>query len=120
MIFIQTNQNNLVNYMHHMPFDPVNGLGKTKEELKKEGYLVNDIPDALQIKGKYEIMYYSKEKGIYYEYEDIPKTQEELQQEVNAKLLKDSANMQIELNKQRELNADLLIKIAKLGGNVSV
>lgn len=45
--------------------------------------------------------------------------EEDLQQEINAKLLKDSANLQIELNKQRELNADLLLKIAELGGDVN-
>ncbi|BDR64414.1 hypothetical protein [Clostridium tetani] len=45
--------------------------------------------------------------------------EEDLQQEINAKLLKDSANLQVELNKQRELNADLLLKIAELGGDVN-
>ena len=28
-----------------MPFDPVYGLGKTEEELKKTGYLVEVIPE---------------------------------------------------------------------------
>ncbi|WP_053069828.1 hypothetical protein [Clostridium novyi] len=44
------------------------------------------------------------------------KTKEEMQQEVNAKLLKDSANLQVELDKQKELNATLLMQIARLGG----
>lgn len=51
-----------------------------------------------------------------YEFDTL---EDELQQEINAKLLKDSANLQIELNKQRELNADLLLKIAESGGNVN-
>jgi hypothetical protein len=37
---------------------------------------------------------------------------------LNSKLLKDNANRQLELNKQKQLNADLLLKIAKLGGNI--
>ena len=51
-------------------------------------------------------------------YEDIEdiKTQEEVQQEINAKLLQDSAVLQIELDKQKALNATLMIQVAKLGG----
>ncbi|MCW6080871.1 hypothetical protein [Clostridium sporogenes] len=52
-----------------------------------------------------------------------PKSEEEIlqekQQALNAKLLKDNAEIQIELNKQKELNADLLLKIAQLGGNAN-
>ncbi len=51
------------------------------------------------------------------------KTQEEISQkqqtELNAKLLKDNAEIQIELNKQKELNSSLLLKIAQLGGNAN-
>jgi len=61
-----------------------------------------------------------KSYGEYGEvtYVDIPdiKTQEELQQEINSKLLKDIANQQLELSKQKELNATLLTQIAQLGG----
>ncbi|WP_039232309.1 hypothetical protein [Clostridium novyi] len=50
------------------------------------------------------------------EFSCATKTKEELQTEINAKTLKDSANLQIELDKQKELNATLLMEIAKLGG----
>ncbi|EPY2281816.1 MULTISPECIES: hypothetical protein [Clostridium] len=46
-------------------------------------------------------------------------TQPSQQDAINAKLLKDNANMQIELNKQKELNSTLLLKIAQLGGNTN-
>lgn len=50
--------------------------------------------------------------------EDSPdvKTKDELQQEINAKLLQDSAVLQIELDKQKALNTTLMIQVAKLGG----
>lgn len=43
MVFIKT-ENDKVTYMHYMPFDKTYGLGKTKDELKQEGYLVDTIP----------------------------------------------------------------------------
>ena len=55
-------------------------------------------------------------KVTYEDIEDI-KTQEEVQQEINAKLLKNSANLQIELEKQKKINATLLVQVAQLGGN---
>ncbi|KGN00822.1 hypothetical protein Z955_02350, partial [Clostridium botulinum C/D str. DC5] len=67
----------------------------------------------MQFEGILDISTFEVEDG---EFIDNPKTTEELQAEINAQLLKDSANLQIQLNKQTELNADLLIKIAQLGG----
>ena len=44
MIYIRT-ENGRITFTHYMPFDPVYGLGKTEEELKKTGYLVEVIPE---------------------------------------------------------------------------
>lgn len=44
MIYIRT-KNGRITFTHCMPFDPVYGLGKTEEELKKTGYLVESIPE---------------------------------------------------------------------------
>lgn len=44
MNYIETT-NGKVTFTHYMPFDPVYGLGKTEEELKKTGYLVESIPE---------------------------------------------------------------------------
>lgn len=38
------------------------------------------------------------------------------QESLNAKLLKDNANFSLELEAQKKLNADMMLKIAKLGG----
>ena len=43
MIFIRTEDNKIV-YTHYMPFDETYGLGKTEDELKQDGYLVDAIP----------------------------------------------------------------------------
>ena len=44
MIYIET-KNKIITYTHYMPFDPEFGLGKSEEELKKTGYLVESIPE---------------------------------------------------------------------------
>lgn len=44
MIFIRTEDNKIV-YTHYMPFDETYGLGKTEDELKQDGYLVDAIPN---------------------------------------------------------------------------
>lgn len=44
MVFIKT-ENDKVTYMHYMPFDKIYGLGKTKAELLRDGYLVDAIPE---------------------------------------------------------------------------
>ncbi|ACQ53975.1 hypothetical protein EXN65_20170 [Clostridium botulinum] len=121
--FEKVEENKLkVRFIHYMPFDPIDGLNKTKEELELEGVLIENIPEPKHIENKQAIMYWNPvDKQIFYEYEDVPKSDEGLEQqaELNAKLLKDNANMQIELDKQRELNSTLLLKIAELGGNAN-
>lgn len=44
-------------------------------------------------------------------------TQEDM---LRAKILKDNANMQLQLSTQQKFNADLLLKIAKIGGTTNV
>ena len=44
MIYIET-QNGKVTYQHFMPFSQKYGLGKTEEELKETGYLVESVPE---------------------------------------------------------------------------
>ena len=44
MIYIET-KNEIIVYEHYMPFDPKYGLGKSEEELKETGYLVESIPE---------------------------------------------------------------------------
>jgi len=68
-----------VNMTHYMPFDPNNGLGKTREELESEGGIfVDSVPEPENRPGKAHILKYSEEKGLYYEYVNRPLTQEEI------------------------------------------
>lgn len=85
MAFLKYDEIGRVNYTHYMPFHEKHGLGKSKEELEQEGLLVDSIPEPQQIEGKSAILYCNPTtKELWYEYEDIPKTQEELQaQKIN-------------------------------------
>lgn len=60
---------------HYMPFDAVDGLGKTEEELLKEGVLVDEVPEPELITGKIATPYYTEKDGYHYIYEDAPQTQ---------------------------------------------
>lgn len=49
-----------------------------------------------------------------------PTPQPTQQETINAKLLKDNADMQIQLQSQQKINADLMLKVAQLGGSANV
>ena len=72
MNYIEVNENGKVNFIHYLPFDEVEGLGKTEEELLETGFLLDEIPEPEGIEGKNAIAYYTAEKGFWYEYVDIP------------------------------------------------
>ncbi|MEL4862185.1 hypothetical protein AAEU42_13130 [Pseudoflavonifractor phocaeensis] len=71
--FIQVD-NGRVMLIHNMPFDPVNGLGKTEAELNQMGVLLEEdqITEPEKRPGKTALPYYTPEKGFYWEYEDAP------------------------------------------------
>jgi hypothetical protein len=78
MIFVKVKDDE-IQAIHYQPFDPVYGLGKSKEELLQEGILVESIPQPEFIEGKVPILKYNKDTNtLYYEYEDVPPTKEEL------------------------------------------
>lgn len=75
MIYIELNENNEVMYAHHNPT-------KLTKEYKEKGLELNlEIPKSEKKIGKQPILYYTKEKGFWYEYEDIPKSKEEMLEE---------------------------------------
>lgn len=81
MIFLRV-ENEVVTFKHFMPFDEEYGLDKTKKELEQEGVLVEEIPEPEEKEGKNAILHCNPgTKELWYEYEDIPKTPEEEQQE---------------------------------------
>jgi polyhydroxyalkanoate synthesis regulator phasin len=71
-----------VTAQHFQPFDEKYGYGKTKEELLKTGALIDEIPDVENKQGKESLLKYNKETNtVYYEYEDIPKSEEDISKE---------------------------------------
>lgn len=87
MFFLKLNYEGKVTSSHTKPFDTKDGLGKTQEQLEQEGVLVENIPPELPfVEGKKAVLYYNKTNGLYYKYEDIPKTKEQLLEERVAEL----------------------------------
>lgn len=92
MIYFEKNkETNAVELIHYQPFDAVNGLGKTEAELLQTGILIDTIPQPVEIVGKMGVLYHTGEKGLYYEYVDVPKTPEQIQAERIAQLEADVA-----------------------------
>ena len=68
-------QTNRITFVHKMPFDPVNGLGQTKDELLKTGLFISHYPEPAMKLGKRAVPYFDYEKKeVTYEYENIPLT----------------------------------------------
>ncbi|PIC05481.1 hypothetical protein CS060_04175 [Anoxybacillus flavithermus] len=82
--FTQDEKGLRVGFIHCIPFDEEHGLGKTEEELRQIGALVEDIPEPEQVEGKTPVMYYNPQtNSVYYEYIDRPLTpEEELRQRI--------------------------------------
>lgn len=75
MIFIKVNDDKRVVYRNAEYVS----LSDERKEKIGEGILVDSIPEPEQIEGKAPILYCNPEtKELWYEYEDIPPTKEEL------------------------------------------
>ncbi|NFA59448.1 hypothetical protein K8O96_12195 [Clostridium sporogenes] len=85
--------------IHFIPFDPEYGLEKTKEELEANGGIfVTEIPKSERINGKYPIRYWNpKTQKIFYEYEDVPEHEEEIQEGRIEKLEKENKELENQL-----------------------
>ncbi|MBY0596066.1 hypothetical protein [Bacillus bingmayongensis] len=77
MIFVRLTSDGDIESIHYMPFDERYGLGKTEEELRIEGILVEALPAKEELKGKEAVLKYDPVKGFYYEYVDIPLSPEQ-------------------------------------------
>lgn len=80
MIYIRIDQETgLVKYIHMNPLDPVQGTGRTKEDLEKNGIFIDKSQYKKETpkEGYIAIMYYNDKDGIYYKYEKRPLTLEE-------------------------------------------
>jgi hypothetical protein len=63
-----------VGLIHNMPFDEVNGLGKTAEELSAIGVLVETVPESNPQEGYQTagIFVDKSDNRVWWEYEPIP------------------------------------------------
>lgn len=121
MLFVRYNKETEELYVHGMPFDERLGLGKTREELEAEGYLVQE-PKHEHVEGKVAVMKFDPEKKeLYYIHEDIQPTQEQrftqLEQTVGDVLLT-SAMDKVKIAELEESQGNLLMELAmlKMGG----
>lgn len=81
MIFIKFSKTGSIEFIHHDPLNSSYGLG-TEEEVKElvangEGMLLEQLPEAQVLEGKQPILKYDAEKGLHYEYVDVPLTIEQ-------------------------------------------
>ena len=77
-IYIETDENFRVTKIHRMPFDPVNGMGYSREELEKKGFFVDEIPEPIHQVGMRSIAMYNPDiKSIYYEYVNVSMSDKE-------------------------------------------
>lgn len=87
-VYIRVDDTNRVVFAHKLPFDPVCGLNTSREELLKNGYLIDSIPEPSSVTGKRAILYYDHEqKKAYYEYIPAPLSMRE-----RISLLEDALN----------------------------
>ena len=72
-VYIRTDKSSgLVTFIHRRPFDPVHGLGDTRDNLLKTGFFVSDFPEPVTRPGTKAIAYYDHEqKKVTYKYEPI-------------------------------------------------
>lgn len=82
MIYIKLDNNNEEISTHYQPFDEMNGLRKSREELEKEGVLVEELPIREEREGFSSKLKYNPDKQeLFYIYTELEKTPEQLQKE---------------------------------------
>lgn len=85
MIYIRTDGDNRIIFQNNQPFDPVLGMGETKENLEKTGHFIDSMPQPTIITGKRAIPYYNPEtKKIWYNYVNSPISSHERLDEMEA------------------------------------
>lgn len=79
MIFVKTDTNYKVIFVHYDPMNEEWGLNKTTEQLISEGMLVNKIPEPKETQGKVGVLFVNPNtKELYYKYENVPLTEESI------------------------------------------
>lgn len=84
-----TEENLLCTSVHYCPFDPVHGLKISEEEMVNRGYLlVDNIPSPeAKIGMDSQLHYNPKQDNFWYEYFDVPLTEDERMSELETENL---------------------------------
>lgn len=103
MVYIRTDENNMITYVHSQPFDSVNGLGESREELEKTGYFIDSMPQPQSVMGQRAIPYFNPEtKKVSYNYIAAPVSNRErldsLESALNAVLMMGVLNTSEEID----------------------
>ncbi len=94
MIFLKYDKDTLnVSFTHNFPFHPDYGLGMTKDELEHEGVLIESIPIPEKKEGLNSVMKYEPNtKNVFFEYLEVPKTEEEKIKQMESELATSKAD----------------------------
>lgn len=117
MIFITlgnkiTDEKYPINFVHYMPFDEINGLHKTREELEQEGYLIDSIPELETPEGKVPVLFFNPTtKTVFYEYVDRPKAPEEVEKETFSNTLAQLTLENADLKQQLQTLATTVVQM---------
>ncbi|SFA69984.1 hypothetical protein [Clostridium frigidicarnis] len=115
-------KNSIVGYIHYDPFNDEYGLNESVDNLKKEGIIIDSIPKPSLIKNKVPELHVNPETNeVWYEYSEIPKSDEELTKDTIDNLQKDNALLLKENAKKdamiESLNKDVADIYKVIGGN---
>ena len=76
MVYVKSNKDGLVIFLHTRPFDKKEGLGKTREELEQDGVILDCNIPKVEEGHEYSVLYYNEEKGLHYRYTKEPTIKE--------------------------------------------
>lgn len=92
MVYIETDNENKVVYQHFFPEE-------LSDEDKQDGFLIESVPELTQKNGYMAILNYTKERGFWTSYEDMPKSNENAMQNRIDELEKSVMELTLKLNK---------------------
>lgn len=125
-IYVRLDENGIVIKLFSSVFEQALKTDVLIEEGNEEYHAhVHLKYQLVDMEGRYNYKYEKKklielteeEKEILF---PAPKPQPTEQQILNAKLLQDYANTQLELEQQKQLNAEILLQLANIGGSANV
>jgi hypothetical protein len=107
MVFLWVNSDNVVEGYHYKPFDEIDGMHKTKEELLQIGKLVDSVPEPTPAEGQgYVAKYNPATNTVYYEYFDLPPKPPTVEDQLK--------QFQDQISSQQEAIAELTILLSSM------